>query len=107
MGTALLQSKAWDMLSSWVHIVSDYFPTELWTKNERLYVTPRSRGYRDITATFIRRLEIPSHMYVKHQCMQESECGSTVVIYIPTKKYKYMVITERYNITGILHHQKI
>jgi len=26
--------------------------------------------------------------------MQESECGSTIVIYIPTKKYKYMVITE-------------
>ena len=27
--------------------------------------------------------------------MQESEYGSTVVIYIPTKKYKYIVITER------------
>ena len=26
--------------------------------------------------------------------MQESECGSTVVIYIPTEKYKCMVITE-------------
>jgi len=26
--------------------------------------------------------------------MQESECRSTVVIYIPTEKYKYMVITE-------------
>jgi len=26
--------------------------------------------------------------------MQESECGSTIVIYIPTEKYKYMVITE-------------
>jgi len=26
--------------------------------------------------------------------MQESECGSTVVIYIPTEKYKYMVITK-------------
>jgi len=26
--------------------------------------------------------------------MQESNCGSTMVIYIPIKKYKYMVITE-------------
>jgi len=26
--------------------------------------------------------------------MQESEYGSTMVIYIPTEKYKYMVITE-------------
>jgi len=33
-------------------------------------------------------------IYAKHQYRQESECGSTVVIYILTKKYKYMVITE-------------
>jgi len=26
--------------------------------------------------------------------MQESECGSTMTIYIPTEKYKYMIITE-------------
>jgi len=39
--------------------------------------------------------------------MQESECRSTLVIYIPIKKYKYIVITERYNITRILYHQKI
>jgi len=26
--------------------------------------------------------------------MQESECGSTVVIYHPIEKYKYMIITE-------------
>ena len=26
--------------------------------------------------------------------MQESEYGSTVVIYIPTEKYKYMIIIE-------------
>ena len=44
--------------------------------------------------TYIRRSEIPSRIYAKHQYMQESECGSTVVIYIPTEKYKYMIITE-------------
>jgi len=32
--------------------------------------------------------------YSKHQYRKESECGSTVVTYIPTEKYKYMVITE-------------
>ena len=57
-------------------------------------MTPRSRGYGDVTATYIRRSEIPSRIYAKHQYREESECGSTVVIYIPTEKYKYMVITE-------------
>ena len=59
-----------------------------------MYVAPRSREYGDVTATYIRRSEIPSRIYVKHQCRQESEYGSTVVIYIPTEKYKYIVITE-------------
>ena len=57
-------------------------------------VAPRSRGYGDATATYIRRSEILSRIYAKHQYRQESECGSTVVIYIPIEKYKYMVITE-------------
>ena len=57
-------------------------------------VTPRSRGYGDVTATYIHMSEIPSRIYAKYQYMQESECGSTVVIYIPIDKYKYMVITE-------------
>ena len=57
-------------------------------------VTPQSRGYGDVTVTYIRRSEIPSCIYAKHQCKKESEYGSTVVIYIPTEKYKYMVITD-------------
>jgi len=57
-------------------------------------VTPRSSGYGDITATYIRMSEIPSRIYAKHQYMHESEYGSTAVIYIPTEKYKYMIITE-------------
>jgi len=57
-------------------------------------VVPRSYGYEDATATYICRSEIPSHIYAKHQYMQESECESTMVIYIPTEKYKYMIITE-------------
>ena len=40
-------------------------------------VTPRSGGYRDVTATYIRRSEIPSRIYAKHQYRQESEDGST------------------------------
>ena len=39
-------------------------------------VTPRSRGYGDVTATYIRRSEIPSRIYAKHQYRQESEYGS-------------------------------
>jgi len=57
-------------------------------------VTSRSRGYRDVTATYIRRSKIPSRIYAKHQYRQESECGSTMIIYIITEKYKYMVFTE-------------
>ena len=57
-------------------------------------MTPRSGRYGDITATYIRRSEIPSRIYAKYQYMQESEYGSTVVIYIPIEKYKYIVITE-------------
>ena len=57
-------------------------------------MAPRSRGYGDATATYIRRSEIPSRIYAKHQYRQESECGSIVVIYIPIEKYKHMVITE-------------
>ena len=30
-------------------------------------VTPRSRGYGDVTATYIRRSKIPSRIYAKHQ----------------------------------------
>jgi len=51
---------------------------------------PRSHGYGDITATYIRRSDIPSRIYVKHQYRQESEYGSTVVIYI----FKYTVIAK-------------
>jgi len=57
-------------------------------------VTPRSCGYGNVTVTYIRRSEIPLRICAKHQYRQESECRSTVVIYIPTEKYKYMVITE-------------
>ena len=46
-------------------------------------VTPRFRGYGDVTATYIRRADIPSHIYAKHQYRQESEYRNTVVIYIP------------------------
>ena len=45
-------------------------------------VTPRSHGYRDVTMTYIRRSKIPSHIYAKYQYMQESEYGSTVIIYM-------------------------
>jgi len=39
-------------------------------------------------------LKIPSRIYAKYQYRKESEYGSTVIIYIPTERYKYIVITE-------------
>jgi len=30
------------------------------------HVTPRSGGYGDVTATYIRRSEMPSRIYAKH-----------------------------------------
>ena len=44
---------------------------------------------------YIHKVKIPSHVYAKHQYMQESEYRSIVIIYIPVKWYKYIVITER------------
>ena len=44
-----------------------------WT---RPFVTPRSHGYGDVTATYIRRSELPSRIYATHQYRQESEYGS-------------------------------
>jgi len=44
--------------------------------------------------TYIHRAKIPSHIYTKLQYRQDSECRSTVVIYIPTEKYKCIVIIE-------------
>ena len=41
------------------------------------FVMPRSRGYGDVTATYIHKSEIPSRIYTKHQYSQESEYGST------------------------------
>ena len=49
------------------------------------YVMPRSYGYGDATAMYIRKMKIPSHMSVKHQYRQESEYRSTMVIYILIK----------------------
>jgi len=48
-------------------------------------VTLRSRRFKDITATYIRRVGIPAHMYAKHQCKKESEYRSIVVVYILIK----------------------
>ena len=41
--------------------------------DSRICVTPRFHGYGDVTATYIRRSEIPSRIYVKLQYRQESE----------------------------------
>jgi len=55
---------------------------------------PQPRGYGDITATYIRKSKIPSHIYAKHQYRQESEYEVHGALYIPTYWYNYKVITE-------------
>jgi len=69
-----------------------------------LLVTPRSRGYGDVTATYIRRSELPSRIYAKHQYRQESEYESSGALYIPTHIYNYKVITR---VITILHEYHI
>jgi len=39
-------------------------------------VTPRSCGYGDVFVTYIRRKEIPSHIYAKDQYREESQYES-------------------------------
>ena len=56
--------------------MSDMVVVAVVDKREDVVVTPRSGGYGDVTATYIRRSEIPSRIYAKHQYRQESEYGS-------------------------------
>jgi len=66
------------------------------------FVTPRSRGYGDVTATYIRRSKIPSHIYMlsisagKNQSTKTRgayECNYKVIIGSDT-------ILQEYYITG-------
>ena len=69
-------------------------------------VTPRSGGYGDVTVTYIRRSEIPSRIYAKHQYRQESEYGSTwCIIHSNTWVQLQSYHRKWSNITIILHHQ--
>ena len=78
----------------------------LWENNKAMQkVTPRSDWYRDVSATYIRRSEIPSRIYAKHQYRQESEyeiawCFIHSNIWVRLQSYHRMW----YNITRILHH---
>ena len=55
------------------HVMTETSAKNIW----EILVTLRSRGYRDVTATYICRSKIPSRIYAKHQYRQESEYGST------------------------------
>ena len=59
-------------------VVLKMWESKLWYHS----ITPRSYGYGDVTASYIRRAEMPSRIYAKHQYRQESEYESTVIIYI-------------------------
>jgi len=70
-------------------------------------VAPRSGGYRDATATYIRRSEIPLHIYAKHQYRQESEAEAQGNIHSNRKVQIHGHHREWYNIAGIIHYQEI
>ena len=96
-----------DFISSHCYLSVDVAPTQrkVWknfkngscfhTKFFENCLTPCPTGYGDATATYIRRAKIPLHTYTKHQHRQESEYGSTMLIYIPIIWYKYNAIMER------------
>jgi len=56
-------------------------------------VAPRSHGYGDTNAMYIHRTMVPLCTYIKHQYNAEIRVQKYVEIYIPTRKYKYSVIT--------------
>ena len=61
-----------------------------------IIITPRSHGYGNVTATYIRRSEIPSRIYAKHQYKQESEYDKrNAHSYANIRSTKYKVITGR------------
>jgi len=67
-----------------------------------------SRGYGDVTVTYIYKTEILPYIYAKYQYRQESECESTVVIYISTIIVQLQSYHRMWsNITRILHHQEV
>jgi len=54
------------------------------------HITSRSRGYGDVIATYIRRTEIPLHIYAKRQHWQELEYRITwCIIHSNHKEYNY------------------
>ena len=53
--------------------MNEYLEAEKEASIYKVAVAPRSYGYGDVTATYIRKSEIPSHIYAKHQYNQESE----------------------------------
>jgi len=82
---------------AWVHCV---FRTMI------TFVTPRSWRYGDVTATYIRRSEILSRIYAKHQYWQESEYGSKwCIIHSNTWVQLQGYHQGWFDITIILHHQ--
>ena len=58
------------------------------------YNAPILRVQRRYCDVYTHVRNILTYIYGKYQYRQESECESTEVIYIPTEKYKYIVITE-------------
>ena len=57
-----------------------------------IFVTPKSRGYENVTVMHIHRTKILSHIYAKHQYKQESEYESMWCIIHSNIRDNYKVI---------------
>ena len=62
---------------------------------DKMNVTPRSGGYGDATATYIRRSEIPSRIYAKHQYNKNQSTEVRGICLYTFQHKDYKVITER------------
>ena len=49
------------------HWTPTFIPSPTHLSRTVLHVTHRSRGYGDVTATYIRRWKIPSYIYAEYQ----------------------------------------
>jgi len=82
----------------WQTSIREHTPNSL--QQYPVHYNAPTRGYEDVTATYICRVKIPLHIYAEHQYRHESEYESTVIIYIPViiaQVHSYH--RARYNIT--------
>ena len=62
-------------------------------ERERVFVTPQSRGYGDVTAMYICRSKYPHIYTISISTGKNQSTKAHGALYIPTYEYNYKVIT--------------